>query len=31
MLTRFFGLATCVAYDAPWWVFVIGFLCLLMD
>lgn len=26
-----FGFFMAVAYHAPWWVWVIGFLCLLMD
>lgn len=26
-----FGLAMAIAYDAPWWVWVIGFLAILHD
>jgi len=26
-----FALIVCIAYNAPWWVFVIGLLCLAMD
>lgn len=26
-----FGFFVCVGLDAPWWVFLIGFLCLLLD
>jgi hypothetical protein len=26
-----FGFFMAVAYHAPWWVFVIGFLCVLAD
>lgn len=26
-----FASLVCVHYDAPWWVFVIGFLLLLLD
>lgn len=26
-----FGFFMAVAYSAPWWVFVIGFLCILAD
>lgn len=26
-----FGFCMALAYNAPWWVWVIGFLCLLMD
>jgi len=26
-----FGFFTCVALDAPWWAYLIGFLCLILD
>lgn len=26
-----FGFFVCVGLGAPWWVFLIGFLCLLLD
>jgi hypothetical protein len=26
-----FGFFVCLALDAPWWVFLIGFLCLLVE
>lgn len=26
-----FGLGLCIAYNAPWWVYVIGFICLMVD
>jgi hypothetical protein len=26
-----FGFFMALAYNAPWWVWVIGFLCLLLD
>jgi hypothetical protein len=26
-----FGLLVCIGLNAPWWVFVIGFLCLILD
>jgi uncharacterized membrane protein YecN with MAPEG domain len=26
-----FGLFLAIAYAAPWWVWVIGFLCVLLD
>jgi hypothetical protein len=26
-----FGWFVCMVLDAPWWLFVIGFLCLIID
>jgi len=26
-----FAFIVCIAFGAPWWVFVIGFFCLLID
>jgi hypothetical protein len=26
-----FGLFVCIGLNAPWWVFVLGFSCLLLD
>jgi hypothetical protein len=30
-MVAIFAFFLAVAYDAPWYVFVIGFLCLIMD
>lgn len=30
-MTALFALIVCIHYDAPFYVFVIGFLCLLLD
>lgn len=30
-MTALFAFFACVAFDAQWYVFVIGFLCLLVD
>lgn len=31
MLLAYFGLFMALAYGSPWWVWLIGFLCLLID
>jgi len=31
MMTALFGLFVCIALDAPWYAYVIGFLCLCAD
>lgn len=30
-MTALFGLFACIHFDAPWYFFVIGFFCLLLD
>ena len=31
MALAIFGLITCIALDAPWYAYLLGFFCLLMD
>jgi hypothetical protein len=30
-MVAFFAFFICIALGAPWWAFVIGFLCFMMD
>lgn len=30
-MTKLFALIVCIYFDAPFYIFVIGFLCLMMD
>lgn len=30
-MTALFAMITCMALDAPWYAYVIGFFCLMMD
>lgn len=31
IMLALFGLFVCIGLGAPWWVFVIGFFCVLLD